>query len=75
MNALFLSFSFFSYLHVTGDTYGRPIKNQREVCGYSSPNELNYWQAMEGVFVTPSEDPQGTFRGDLNAHQHAHTEL
>ncbi|XP_060572187.1 LOW QUALITY PROTEIN: stromal cell-derived factor 2-like [Ruditapes philippinarum] len=63
------------YLHVTGDTYGRPIKNQREVCGYSSPNELNYWQAMEGVFVTPSEDPQGTFRGDLNAHQHAHTEL
>ena len=59
---LFILHSIFSYLHVSGDTFGRPISGQREVSGYSSPNELNYWQAMEGIYVTPSEDPVGTIR-------------
>lgn len=43
--------------------------------GYSSPSELNYWQAMEGVYVTPSEDPKGTFREDRPVLPDVHTEL
>jgi dolichyl-phosphate-mannose--protein O-mannosyl transferase len=43
------------YLHVSGDTYGRPISGQREVSGYSSMSDLNYWTAAEGIFVKPSE--------------------
>lgn len=50
------------FLHISGDTFGRPISGQREVSGYPSPNELNYWQAMEGIYVTPSEDPIGTLK-------------
>ena len=45
----------FSYLHVTGDTYGRPIHGQKEVSGYPSPSELNYWKAAEGIFIKPSD--------------------
>lgn len=48
---------FFSYLHITGDTFGRPIHGQKEVCAYPSPNELNYWQAGEGIFIKPSDPP------------------
>jgi len=47
-----------NYLHVTGDSYGRPIQGQREVSGYHSPSELNYWKAAEGIFVKPSEPLQ-----------------
>lgn len=46
-----------NYLHITGDTYGRPIHGQKEVCAYPSPNELNYWQAAEGIFIKPSDPP------------------
>jgi len=44
-----------SYLHVSGDTYGRPISGQREVSGYSSPSELNQWKAGEGIFLKPTD--------------------
>ena len=68
--------TFSSYLHVSGDSFGRPISGQREVSGYPSPSELNYWQAQEGIFVTPSEDPAGTYRPEApDVHQNAHTEL
>lgn len=49
-----------NYLHVAGDTFGRPIHGQREVSGYPSPSEMNYWQAAEGIFIKPSEQPQGS---------------
>ena len=45
-----------SYLHVNGDTYGRPIHGQKEVSGYNSPNEYNFWQAAEGIFIRPNEN-------------------
>ena len=48
-----------SYLHVSGDTFGRPIHGQREVSGYSVPNELNYWKAAEGIFVKPTDSQAG----------------
>ncbi|XP_064652144.1 stromal cell-derived factor 2-like isoform X2 [Lineus longissimus] len=44
------------YLHVTGDSYGRPIYGQREISAYQSATESNYWQAMEGIFVKPTEN-------------------
>lgn len=47
----------YSYLHVTGDTFGRPIHGQSEVSAYPHPNELNYWMAGEGVFIKPSDEP------------------
>ena len=47
---------YFSYLHVTGDSFGRPIHGQREISAYPSPSELNYWQAAEGIFIKPTED-------------------
>lgn len=49
-----------NYLHVAGDTFGRPIHGQREVSGYPTPSEMNYWQAAEGIFIKPSEQPQGS---------------
>lgn len=45
----------FSYLHVTGDTYGRPISGQREVSGYASLSDNNYWTVAEGIFIKPSD--------------------
>jgi hypothetical protein len=48
-------FVFVSYLHVTGETYGRPISGQREVSGYSSMNDNNYWTVAEGIFIKPTE--------------------
>lgn len=43
-----------SYLHVTGDTYGRPIHGQKEVSAAASPSELSYWKALEGIYIKPS---------------------
>lgn len=43
------------YLHVSGDSYGRPIPGQLEVSGYSYPNQNNLWRADQGVFIKPSE--------------------
>jgi len=55
-----------NFLHITGDTYGRPIHGQREVCTYPSPNEHNYWRAAEGVFIMPT---------DNSLHGNSHDEL
>lgn len=60
-NVYWLEFFFYiSYLHVAGDTFGRPIHGQREVSGYPTPSEMNYWEAAEGIFIKPSEQPQGS---------------
>ena len=34
-----------SYLHVTGEQYGRPISGQREVVGYYTHDPGNLWKA------------------------------
>ncbi|KAG7484792.1 hypothetical protein MATL_G00054010 [Megalops atlanticus] len=44
-------------LSVTGEQYGRPIHGQREVHAMATPNQHNYWKAMEGIFMKPSESP------------------
>ncbi|CAF1633527.1 unnamed protein product [Didymodactylos carnosus] len=42
------------YLHLTGDTYGRPISGQKEICAYQNMNSQNIWRTEEGVFIRPS---------------------
>ena len=39
------------YLHVPGDTYGRPIAGQKEVCGYAKRQKENQWTVEEGVII------------------------
>jgi dolichyl-phosphate-mannose--protein O-mannosyl transferase len=42
------------YLHVTGDTFGRPINGQFEVSAASYANSRNLWKVNEGIFIKPS---------------------
>ena len=58
---------FFSYLHISGDTYGRPIHGQKEVSAYSAPNSHNQWMAAEGIFIKPTEPTFAT--------EHTHDEF
>ena len=46
-----------AFLTVTGEQYGHPIRGQREVHGMGTANQNNYWKAMEGVFIQPSQEP------------------
>jgi dolichyl-phosphate-mannose--protein O-mannosyl transferase len=43
------------YLHITGDTFGRPISGQYEVCAYGYHNSRNLWKVNEGVYIKPLE--------------------
>ena len=43
------------YLHMTGDTYGRPIPGQREVSAVSSPASGGMWRVAEGIYIKPNE--------------------
>jgi len=43
------------FLHVSGDTYGRPINGQSEISAYPSANANNYWEAAEGIYIKPSD--------------------
>lgn len=54
------------FLHVSGDTFSRPIHGQREVSAYTSFSENNYWTVAEGIFLKPSESPMpGTIHSEL----------
>uniref|UniRef100_T1JA52 MIR domain-containing protein n=1 Tax=Strigamia maritima TaxID=126957 RepID=T1JA52_STRMM len=54
------------YLAASGHTFGRPIHGQMEICAISQPDATSYWQAVEGVFIKPSE---------FNSHRDRHDEL
>lgn len=56
------------FLHVSGDTYGRPIHGQFEVSCYAYANQLNWWKVAEGVYVRPGQQQHAG--NDYN-----HTEL
>lgn len=45
------------FLSVTGETYGHPIRGQREVHGQATPTPHSYWRTMEGVFIQPGSEP------------------
>lgn len=49
---------------MTGDTFGRPIHGQSEVCAYPNPNDFNYWMVAEGVFIKPSDQSTESQDGD-----------
>ena len=55
------------YLHVPGDTYGRPIAGQKEVCGYAKKQKENQWTAEEGVMIIYEEE--------VPNYDHVHTDL
>jgi len=59
----------YRYLHISGDTFGRPIHGQSEVCAYAYPNDMNYWKAAEGVFLEPNNSDNSPTYND------AHDEL
>jgi dolichyl-phosphate-mannose--protein O-mannosyl transferase len=42
------------YLHISGDTYGRPIQGQYEVSCYNYPNQQNLWKVLEGIYIKPN---------------------
>lgn len=44
------------YLHITGDTFGRPIHGQLEVSCYHIANQYNLWRVNEGVYIKPNEE-------------------
>ncbi|KAI6653794.1 hypothetical protein LOD99_3298 [Oopsacas minuta] len=53
------------YLHVPGDTYGRPIAGQKEVCGYAKKQKDNQWSVEEGVMITYDEESEFHIHDDL----------
>jgi len=62
---------FCSYLSATSRTYGRPINGQSEIVGVSSPGANHvHWQAMEGLFIHPSD-----FNPKQQMYHEPHTEL
>lgn len=54
----------FRYLHLSGDTYGRPIHGQKEISGYSYPNSQNLWKVDAGVYIRPSSEPLSSTRDE-----------
>lgn len=52
------------YLHLSGDTYGRPIHGQKEISCYSYPNNQNLWKVDAGVYIRPSSEPLSSTRDD-----------
>lgn len=53
-------------LSVTGEQYGRPIHDQREVHGMMVSTSHSYWKTMEGVFMKPSEAGSRDFSSPLH---------
>ncbi|XP_076456732.1 stromal cell-derived factor 2-like [Babylonia areolata] len=43
------------YLHISGETFGRPIRGQKEVCGFPALSDRNYWRAAEGIYIKPPQ--------------------
>ncbi|CAF3434614.1 unnamed protein product [Rotaria sp. Silwood1] len=52
------------YLHLSGDTYGRPIHGQKEISCYSYANSQNLWKVDSGVYIRQSSEPLSSTRDD-----------
>lgn len=50
------------YLHMTGNSFGRPIAGQYEVCAHYSSSAGSYWKVQEGVYVKPNLFEAGVSR-------------
>ncbi|KAI0990673.1 hypothetical protein GJ496_005417 [Pomphorhynchus laevis] len=53
------------YLHISGKTYGSPIRGQMEVVGYEIRSDKNLWTVAEGLYVMPREDEVKTSHDEL----------
>jgi len=60
------------YLHLSGDTYGRPIQGQKEISATSYANNQNLWKVDAGVYIRPSSEPLSSTR-DENSRQSSST--
>ncbi|KAG8188344.1 hypothetical protein JTE90_026961 [Oedothorax gibbosus] len=56
------------WMAVSGNTYGRPISGQKEVCAVPYSDSNCYWKAGEGVFIKPTDPPNPAL-------PHVHSEL
>lgn len=56
------------WMGVSGNTYGRPISGQKEVCALAYSDSNCYWKTAEGVFIKPTDPPNPAIA-------HIHTEL
>lgn len=61
------------YLHINGETYGRPIKGQMEVSAAHGQNSKNLWKVAEGVYVKPTDT--SNWQKATETHQQTHDEL
>ncbi|UJR08721.1 hypothetical protein I4U23_012978 [Adineta vaga] len=52
------------YLHLTGDTYGRPIHGQKEISCYSHANSQNIWKVDAGVYIRTSSESVSSTRDE-----------
>ncbi|CAF0837242.1 unnamed protein product [Adineta steineri] len=52
------------YLHLSGDTFGRPIHGQKEISCYSYANSQNLWKVDAGVYIRPSSEPLSSTRDE-----------
>lgn len=57
------------WLCTSGQTYGRPIGGQMEICGLSYSDSSCYWKTAEGIFIKPSGDVLASVSS------HIHSEL
>ena len=55
----------FRYLHLSGDTFGRPIHGQKEISAFSYANSQNLWKVDAGVYIRPSAEPLSSIGADL----------
>lgn len=44
-----------TWLCSSGQTYGRPIGGQVEICGLSYPDNSCQWKSVEGIFIKPTD--------------------
>jgi hypothetical protein len=65
---------YFRYLHLTGDTYGRPIHGQKEISCYSYANSQNLWKVDSGVYIRPSEPLSSTRDENYNTRSQSKTD-
>ncbi|CAG0888141.1 unnamed protein product [Darwinula stevensoni] len=64
------------YLGASGQTFGRPIHGQMEVCAMSTPGTPETsWRTSEGLFILPSNFEPRAQGGRRYGNEHEHDEL
>jgi len=56
------------WMAMSGNTYGRPISGQKEVCALPYSDSSCFWKTVEGVYIKPTDPPNPAIG-------HVHSEL